>query len=67
MEIRTRPTVEGLSLRYERDAETGWEQIFVSMATSLDTDDALDLEEEVVNSIADEDWDRFSSVAFVAV
>ena len=56
--IRKNPHIMGMRLEHEVDPESGRELIFLQVKSNLSLDDAMDLESEIINSIAKKQWSK---------
>ena len=63
--IKSYPQVSGVRLAHVVDAETEWEQIFVRANTDLPMEEAMKLEDEIVESISEAHWLLLKDVAIV--
>lgn len=60
--LKSHPEIHRVHLEHVVDPESGWQQLFVRSSTSLSLDDAMKLEDEVVNSISQAQWSLFKNV-----
>ena len=63
-QIRDKYDISGIRLVYFSDPEEDLERVFVNVETSLLGEEALDLEDEIVESISDNLWVALESIAF---